>query len=102
MRYVLLERSLRRSHNWLLFFFKDELKQQLEDLQQDELNDRLNQADHVPVHQPPTAKKEGMFPVVTPYSCVYLVSDENLLAVRSPVEDDEDAQLKALQAELAM
>ena len=30
------------------------------------------------------------------------VSDETLLAVRSPVEDDEDAQLKALQAELAM
>jgi len=60
---------------------EDELKQQLEDLQQDELNDRLNQADHVPIHQPPTAKKE---------------------AVRSTVEDDEEAQLKALQAELAM
>ena len=85
------------------FFLKDELKQELEDLQQDELNERLNQADHVPVHQPPTAKKEdGKFAVVTPYSCVYMVSDETLLAVRSPVEDDEEAQLKALQAELAM
>jgi charged multivesicular body protein 4 len=61
---------------------EDELKQELEDLQQDELNERLNQADHVPVHQPPTAKKED--------------------AVRSPVEDDEAAQLKALQAEMAM
>lgn len=85
------------------FFLKDELKQELEDLQQDELNERLNQADHVPVHQPPTAKKEdGKVAVVTPYSCVYMVSDETLLAVRSPVEDDEEAQLKALQAELAM
>jgi charged multivesicular body protein 4A/B len=100
MRYVLLERTLSSIITDL--FFKDELKQELEDLQQDELNERLNQADHVPVHQPPTAKKEGKFAVVTPYSCVYLVSDENLLAVRSPVEDDEEAQLKALQAELAM
>jgi len=61
---------------------EDELKQELEDLQQDELNERLNQADHVPVHQPPSAKKED--------------------AVRTPVEDDEEEQLKALQAELAM
>jgi len=61
---------------------EEELKQELEDLQQDELNERLNQADHVPVHQPPTARKQD--------------------AVRSPVEDDEEAQIKALQAELAM
>jgi len=61
---------------------EDELKEELAELQQDELNERLNQADHVPVHQPPIAK----------------IVD----AVRSPVEDDEDAQLKALQAELAM
>jgi len=36
---------------------KDELKQELEELEQAELNERLNQADHVPVHQPPSAKK---------------------------------------------
>jgi len=61
----------------------DELKQELEDLAQDELNERLNQADHVPVHQPPSAKK---------------VEE----ATKTAIEDDEEAQLKALQAELAM
>ncbi|KAF8812393.1 hypothetical protein BYT27DRAFT_6417272 [Phlegmacium glaucopus] len=35
----------------------DELKRELEELEQDELNERLNQADHVPVHQPPSAKR---------------------------------------------
>ena len=59
--------------NLNLFFFKDELKRDLEELQQEELNDRLNQADHVPVHQPPTAKKEdGKFAVVTSQSSGYL------------------------------
>jgi charged multivesicular body protein 4 len=50
--------SLRAYYSSIITVFKDELKQELEDLQQDELNERLNQADHVPVHQPPTAKKE--------------------------------------------
>lgn len=31
---------------------QDELKRELEDLEQEELNDRLMGADHVPVHQP--------------------------------------------------
>ena len=44
-------------------FIKDDLKRELEELEQDELNERLNQADHVPVHQPPSAKRveEGKF-----------------------------------------
>jgi len=64
----------------------DELKRELEDLEQDELNERLNQADHVPVHQPPSAKRV----------------EETARTTKTAVEDDEEAQLKALQAELAM
>jgi len=64
----------------------DELRRELEDLEQDELNERLNQADHVPVHQPPSAKRVEEAPRST----------------KTAVEDDEEAQLKALQAELAM
>jgi len=64
----------------------DELKRELEELEQDELNERLNQADHVPVHQPPSAKKV----------------EETSRTTKIAVEDDEEAQLRALQAELAM
>jgi len=64
----------------------DELKRELEELEQDELNERLNQADHVPVHQPPSAKRV----------------EQTTRTTKIAVEDDEEAQLKALQAELAM
>jgi len=64
----------------------EELKQELEDLKQEELNARLNQADHVPVLQPPTTKRV----------------EETARTTKTAVEDDEEAQLKALQAELAM
>lgn len=64
----------------------DELKRELEDLEQDELNERINQADHVPVHLPPTAKRV----------------EEASRSTKTAVEDDEEAQLRALQAELAM
>ena len=87
------------------FFFKDELKRELEDLEQDELNERLNQADHVPIHQPPIGERvEVGKSLVTHNSCI-LSGLTNLLAARTTktaVEDDEEAQLKALQAELAM
>ncbi|CAA7259716.1 unnamed protein product [Cyclocybe aegerita] len=63
----------------------DELKAELEELQEEALNERLNLADHVPVHLPPGATK---------------VDDKT----RTPaaVEDDEEAQLKELQAAMAM
>jgi len=64
----------------------EDLKRELEELEQDELNERLNEADHVPVHQPPTAKRV----------------EEAARTTKTAVEDDEEAQLKALQAELAM
>ncbi|KAI0772061.1 Snf7-domain-containing protein [Trametes elegans] len=57
---------------------EDELKQELADLEQDELNDRL-MADHVPVHHPAGSSR-----------------------IEDTVEDDEEAQLKELQAALAM
>lgn len=61
---------------------EDALKAELDELEQDELNERLMGADHVPVHKPEsvTARKDA--PVA--------------------VEDDEEAQLRQLQAELAM
>jgi len=58
---------------------EDELKAELEELEQDELNERLSGAERAPVHMP-----EG--------------------AARAPAvaEDDEEAQLRELQAALAM
>lgn len=54
----------------------------MDELEQDELNERLMGADHVPVHQPESATARKDAPVA--------------------VEDDEEAQLRQLQAELAM
>ncbi|KIM46235.1 hypothetical protein M413DRAFT_308279 [Hebeloma cylindrosporum] len=62
----------------------DELKAELDELQQDELNNRLNEADHVPVHLPPGSVR---------------APEET---TRTAVEDDEETQLKELQAALAM
>ncbi|RDX53619.1 Snf7-domain-containing protein [Lentinus brumalis] len=63
-------------------FDDDELKQELADLEQEELNDRL-MADQVPIHHP--------------------AGPSRLEARHSTaVEDDEEAQLKELQAALAM
>jgi len=65
---------------------EDELTRELDELEQEALNDRLNLADHAPVHQPPNARRVEEPPRTT----------------KSAIEDDEAAQLKALQAELAM
>jgi charged multivesicular body protein 4 len=61
---------------------EEELKAELEELEQDSLNERLMGADHVPIHHPagPSRVEES----------------------RTAVEDDEEAQLKELQAALAM
>ncbi|KAG6890258.1 ESCRT-III subunit protein snf7 [Termitomyces sp. T32_za158] len=61
---------------------EDELKQELEELEQDSLNERLSGAEHAPVHLPEGVKEGSRQPVA--------------------VEDDEEAQLKELQAALAM
>lgn len=67
---------------------EDELKNELEELEQDELNERLVGADSVPLHTPAVASSAG--PSRVP---------ERRQAVQ---EDDDDAELRALQAELAM
>ncbi|EIW82363.1 vacuolar-sorting protein SNF7 [Coniophora puteana RWD-64-598 SS2] len=60
---------------------EDELNRELGDLEQEVLDERLAGADHVPLHIPPGAVKETPQPVA---------------------EEDEEAELKRLQAELAM
>lgn len=66
---------------------EDELKNELEELEQEELNERLVGAEKVPSHTPAVSAGPSR---VTP--------------ARQQVveEDDDDAELKALQAELAM
>lgn len=63
---------------------EDELEAELEALEQEELDDRLKGADHVPLHTP--ASPVG-------------ATRERTHAVE---EDDEEEQLRQLQAELAM
>ncbi|KAF8591577.1 Snf7-domain-containing protein [Ramaria rubella] len=62
---------------------EDELKQELADLESEELNDRLMGADRAPIHSPAGPSK------VTPETA-------------REEEDEEEAQLKELQAALAM
>jgi len=62
---------------------EDELRRELEDLEQDELNTRLMGADHAPVHLPAGATN---------------MEDSK----QHTAEADEEAELLALQADLAM
>ncbi|KDN36559.1 Snf7-domain-containing protein [Tilletiaria anomala UBC 951] len=71
---------------------EDELKNELEELEQEELNDRLVGADAVPVHTPQTIH-------TTPNA---VSAARQPLAKQAMTEDDDDAELRALQAELAM
>lgn len=66
---------------------EDELKNELEELEQAELNDRLIGAESAPVHAPAFAAGPSRI---------------NGQASRAQVVDDDDAELRALQAELAM
>ncbi|KAF8323790.1 Snf7-domain-containing protein [Clavulina sp. PMI_390] len=63
---------------------EDELQDELNELEQEVLDDKLRGAERVPVHTPATPTKERLPPT------------------RAAVEDDEEAQLRALQAELSM
>jgi charged multivesicular body protein 4A/B len=62
---------------------QDDLKAQLAELEQEGLNERLMTTDHVPVHIPAGTSR---------------VDTRHQVAV----EESEDAELKQLQAELAM
>ncbi|KAK2466172.1 hypothetical protein APHAL10511_001814 [Amanita phalloides] len=64
-------------------FDDDIIKDELEQLEQDTLNERLAEADHVPVHIPSGAQKA-------------------ISAPQAVLEDDEEEQLRQLQASLAM
>ncbi|EPQ27625.1 uncharacterized protein PFL1_04763 [Pseudozyma flocculosa PF-1] len=68
---------------------EDELQNELEELEQDELNSRLVGADSVPLHSP----------AITSGPSRVSSGPERRQAA---VEDDDDAELRALQAELAM
>lgn len=82
---------------------QDELKAELAELEQDELNERLMGADHVPIHTPAGAQRA---PGASPrFRLEHILADMlALLASRTAMaeEDDEEAELKALQASLAM
>ena len=81
---------------------QEELKRELADLEQDELNERLAGADHVPVHHPagPSRVQESA------YNCHVCgtVTDTRDMSTGRQIEeeDDEDVQLRELQAALAM
>jgi charged multivesicular body protein 4 len=77
---------------------QDELQKELADLEQDELNERLAGADHVPVHTPAGAVRE---PGVYRHKLwIYEMIDMVTARKARVEEDDEEAQLRALQAEL--
>ncbi|KDQ64275.1 hypothetical protein JAAARDRAFT_27897 [Jaapia argillacea MUCL 33604] len=65
-----------------LDFDEEELKNELAELEEEELNKRLMDADHVPLHAPAGRMKSPEIHIAE--------------------EDDEEAQLKELQAALAM
>lgn len=85
-----------------LLIIQDELAAELEALEQEELDDRLKGADHVPVHTPasPVANgRERQF-LLSP---LFRKLAADLIGVHAQAEeDDEEAQLRQLQAELAM
>lgn len=85
---------------------QEELAKELNELEEDVLNERLAGADHVPVHVPPNASKA---PEGNPLSCFSSSVLECSLCflppspARQPIaEDDEEAQLRELQAQLAL
>ncbi|KAK4684905.1 charged multivesicular body protein 4A/B, partial [Tremellales sp. Uapishka_1] len=67
---------------------EDDLKAELEALEQEELDDRLRGADHVPVH--------------TPASPVGQTAGREYSRQQEEEDEDEEMQLRKLQAELAM
>lgn len=66
----------------------DELKNELEELEQEQLNERLIGAERAPVHAPAVASSSRV--------------TQREEAKRLEEEDDEEAQLRQLQAEMAM
>lgn len=83
---------------------QDDLQAELDDLEQEQLNLRLSEADHVPVHIPPSAVTDRAYIIrdgirINPDALIFHLARHH---ERVAVEDDEEAQLKELQAALAM
>ena len=81
---------------------QDELKAELEALEQEELDDRLAGADRVPLHTPASPIGQTNGPSrqsLSRSACAKLMTSG--VAAQAD-EDDEEAQLRQLQAELAM
>lgn len=72
---------------------EDELKNELEELEQAELNERLVGAEHVPAHTPALAG---------PSRVNGQTNQQQQQQQPAQAVDDDDAELRALQAELAM
>ena len=87
------------SNSTQLIVFQDELRAELEELEQGVLDERLAGADHVPVHIPPGARKEEIRECI-----IVLFSDivHSFCPGTASAVEDEDAQLRELQAALAM
>lgn len=84
---------------------QEELKNELEELEQEQLNDRLMGAERAPVHALPATHAERR----ERESCALCLSEPQLSsssyspeAKQIEEEDDEEAQLRQLQAEMAM
>lgn len=80
---------------------KEDLKKELEELEQDELNERLSGAERAPIHMPAGSRVEGLLYL----SLSMYTSDAGLFVGNRShvaVEDDDEAQLRELQASLAM
>jgi charged multivesicular body protein 4 len=83
---------------------QDALKEDLAALEQEVLDEKLAGASHVPVHTPAgPSRVAGTFPILPHVTATQLylcnVSTEQRQAA---AEDDEEAQLRELQAALAM
>ena len=80
---------------------QEALKAELAELEQEQLDERLAGAEHVPVHIPSgarEARKCRRVPSLMNKSFTLVIP----IAKQIAVEDDEEAQLKELQAALAM
>lgn len=85
---------------------QEELKNELEELEQEQLNDRLMGAERAPVHALPAThaerrEREGRAPYLSEPQLSSFASYPPE-AKQIEEEDDEEAQLRQLQAEMAM
>ncbi|KAH0839993.1 Snf7-domain-containing protein [Lanmaoa asiatica] len=81
---------------------EEELREELAELEQAQLDERLAGAEHVPVHIPPGAREARKCQRASTFMSRSFTFFITPTAKQIAVEDDEEAQLKELQAALAM